>query len=133
MECAICHVVKAAKYKCPKCAAPYCSVACSKLHKESCGKDVPCAPSSNSSGASTTIPSSEEFFRNFGKLPLSQKQLERVSQNEDIREKLRNPLLREQMVEILNSNDPMKALESVSAQNKPLLDFIEELMKILEV
>jgi len=29
-----------AKYKCPKCRAPYCSVACCKLHREICSKGI---------------------------------------------------------------------------------------------
>ena len=33
--CSVCNNSEIAKYKCPKCRAPYCSVACCKSHKES--------------------------------------------------------------------------------------------------
>ena len=36
VKCSVCQEVDQPNYKCPKCRAPYCSVACCRKHKEHC-------------------------------------------------------------------------------------------------
>ncbi|XP_064323821.1 zinc finger HIT domain-containing protein 3 isoform X2 [Phalacrocorax carbo] len=37
--CGVCGAAGAAKYRCPRCAAAYCSVPCCRAHKERCAPE----------------------------------------------------------------------------------------------
>lgn len=62
LGCSVCKVVKEndpPKYKCPKCRASYCSVACCRQHKAVCpGKESEISASTNSTGTIKTGTSS---------------------------------------------------------------------------
>jgi hypothetical protein len=140
VDCPVCANSVPAKYKCPKCASPYCSVACFKIHKESCGKDAVLPQSAVATSSSFTpsnhpisLPSHDKLFRSFGTLPLSPEQLEKISLNENIRLRLQDAHVREMITAILTSQDPMAALDKCSSQSQSLLDFIEEILKVVEV
>lgn len=56
-DCLVCNNSQAAKYKCPRCYIPYCSLACGKAHKESCSDKGPSTdgPASGAAGGQTTL------------------------------------------------------------------------------
>ncbi|KAK4233240.1 hypothetical protein C8A03DRAFT_19646 [Achaetomium macrosporum] len=91
--CGVCGT-QPGKYKCPRCSMPYCSVACSKQHKENHPPDPPKPerPSSDASNTNKTNPPAEEdpysillehreaFQRLFAKYPSLPSALTRIQE-----------------------------------------------------
>ncbi|CAI5746015.1 unnamed protein product [Peronospora destructor] len=116
--CAMCETAEA-KYKCPTCRAPYCSLVCCKKHKK-----TPCEPVSvpeKPQESPTLVPGpapspftvmSEEKENE----KLTDEQMEVLSTSVEVKELLANPAITQALTQIDSSQDKIKALE------KALLD-----------
>ncbi|KAG7394481.1 ATP-dependent Clp protease proteolytic subunit 2, mitochondrial [Phytophthora boehmeriae] len=121
--CAVCETAEA-KYKCPTCRAPYCSLVCCKKHKE-----TPCEPQPasekpqvptaaaapvNTNGATASVGTEEEEIDPEHRLP--QERLDVLRSSAGVKEMLTNPAITQALTQINSSQDKMKTLE------KALLD-----------
>ncbi|CEG37721.1 Predicted MYND Zn-finger protein/hormone receptor interactor [Plasmopara halstedii] len=113
-QCEVCKTAEA-KYKCPTCRSPYCSLVCYKKHKE-----TPCEPEPvpdkhqemlQSTPASAAIDVDEEDAEK-----LTEEQLSVLKTSESVRKMLANPSITMALKQIECSQDMMKTLE------KALLD-----------
>ncbi|KAK8823664.1 hypothetical protein WA577_002583 [Blastocystis sp. JDR] len=127
--CVVCKEQES-KYRCPKCGAPYCSVACFKVHKTQCT-----APTeSNTAGQSTQKESgedasdvdSDENSDLLGNL-ISKERLQRIKESESIKELLNEPFLQRAIVKIMESDNKEKALMDLR-ENSEMAILIDELL-----
>ncbi|KAK1943535.1 Zinc finger HIT domain-containing protein 3 [Phytophthora citrophthora] len=117
-QCAVCEAAEA-KYKCPTCRAPYCSLVCCKKHKE-----TPCEPPSTPEQPqeppqSTPTPATAMNVDAKDEDPvekLTDEQMDVLRTCADVKEMLSNPAITQALTQINSSQDKMKALE------KALLD-----------
>ncbi|XP_064250966.1 zinc finger HIT domain-containing protein 3 [Passer domesticus] len=110
--CAECGAAGAARYRCPRCAAAYCSVPCCRSHRERCapaarreeeeeeeeeeaGRGSPPGP-----GAPEDIPGEEEEQ---DRVPPQKLQL--LGESAELRELLRNPHLRQLLLGLERARD----------------------------
>ena len=99
------------KYKCPTCRAPYCSVACSKKHKEICGRSLP--PSE---------PSKEP--------QISKNPFESFRKHKAIIDALADPRLQGIIARIDSSEDREQELVREMKLNPEFNAFVEELLSV---
>ncbi|KPI95614.1 Zinc finger HIT domain-containing protein 3 [Papilio xuthus] len=87
-----------AKYKCPKCRQPYCSVGCYKIHKEN-----PCsAPTPVTEPKSNVVHNTVEYeYPTEDTVPIEKLQL--LEQSSEVKKCLENPYVRE-MLELLDKS-----------------------------
>ncbi|KAI8371843.1 hypothetical protein BD560DRAFT_395605 [Blakeslea trispora] len=111
--CNICQEQEA-KYKCPKCRAPYCSLVCFKQHKE-----IPCEQNATDDKPVHTFrkeitpigpPDEEDPSR------LTQEDLAKLSYSKEIFEYLKDSQLREIITQIDASKTPERDLDRVRAE-----------------
>ncbi|KAG6614384.1 putative MYND Zn-finger protein/hormone receptor interactor [Phytophthora cinnamomi] len=118
--CAVCETAEA-KYKCPTCRAPYCSLVCCKKHKETPCESAPVpekpqeSPTPASAPASATAMDVEEEDANLAE-NLTDEQLGVLRTSAGVKEMLANPAITQALTQIDSSQDKMKTLE------KALLD-----------
>ncbi|KAL3663149.1 hypothetical protein V7S43_011560 [Phytophthora oleae] len=115
-QCAVCETAEA-KYKCPTCRAPYCSLVCCKKHKETpCepAPEKPQEPPQPMPAKATAMDVDAEDVDPAEKLTDEQMNVLRTC--DDIKEMLSNPAITQALTQIDSSQDKMKALE------KALLD-----------
>ncbi|XP_039576659.1 zinc finger HIT domain-containing protein 3 [Passer montanus] len=113
--CAECGAAGAARYRCPRCAAAYCSVPCCRSHRERCapaarreeeeeeeeeaGQGSPPGPG-GSPRAPEDIPGEEEEQ---DRVPPQKLQL--LGESAELRELLRNPHLRQLLLGLERARD----------------------------
>ncbi|XP_059607359.1 zinc finger HIT domain-containing protein 3 [Phlebotomus argentipes] len=121
-NCVICEE-NSAKYKCPTCAVPYCSVVCCKKHKES-----PCdAP--QSSLKPVTRAKSTILFPTEDTVP--EQTLEMLRNSAELKDLLRNPHLRRLLQELDGVQNAEKAMSA--AMQEPLFtEFADQVLRIVE-
>ncbi|KAI8061854.1 uncharacterized protein B0P05DRAFT_599502 [Gilbertella persicaria] len=124
--CQICEKQEA-KYKCPKCRAPYCSLVCFKTHKE-----IPCkAPSTN-----TTEPITRKEITPIGPPDeedpsrLTPEDLIKLSYSRDIHTFLQDSQLQETIRLLDASKTPEKDLDLVRAEYPKFDEFAKMLVDI---
>ncbi|EGZ13279.1 hypothetical protein PHYSODRAFT_354965 [Phytophthora sojae] len=117
--CAVCETAEA-KYKCPTCRAPYCSLVCCKKHKE-----TPCEPApapekpqepptaTPATGSASAVEKQEEED---GTEKLTDEQMSVLKTSAGVKEMLANPAIMQALTQIDSTQDKMKTLE------KALLD-----------
>ncbi|DBA02038.1 TPA: hypothetical protein N0F65_000285 [Lagenidium giganteum] len=103
--CQVCEQ-EPSKYKCPKCRAPYCSAACYKKHNEQPCEGPETSPPAQpgtepvtqpaTSDATQSTPTEEEIEPS---LVLGIEQLQTLVSNAQVRDKLRDPVLRQTLTE----------------------------------
>ncbi|KAG6613907.1 putative MYND Zn-finger protein/hormone receptor interactor [Phytophthora cinnamomi] len=116
--CAVCETAEA-KYKCPTCRAPYCSLVCCKKHKETPCESAPVPEQPQepptSAPATATAMDAEEEDANLAE-NLTDEQLGVLRTSAGVKEMLANPAITQALTQIDSSQDKMKTLE------KALLD-----------
>ncbi|KAG1690555.1 hypothetical protein DVH05_028058 [Phytophthora capsici] len=114
--CAVCEAAEA-KYKCPTCRAPYCSLVCCKKHKETPCEPAPAPEKPQEPPQPALAPATamdEEDADPAEKLTDEQMNVLRTC--DGINEMLSNPAITQALTQIDSTQDKMKALE------KALLD-----------
>ncbi|XP_011312038.1 zinc finger HIT domain-containing protein 3 [Fopius arisanus] len=123
-NCCICSAESAA-YKCPTCRQLYCSSACCRSHKSS-----PCSPpeAPEARGDDAKPPRGYDFPTEDTVPP---QKLEQLRDNEDVKESLKNPHVRDIVRAILNDSDPTKAI--ALAMTEPIfVELADACLKVVE-
>ena len=123
--CCICDKTDCS-YKCPICKVPYCSVVCYKEHKES-----NCQPEeSQQGGVKEDKPERIKYeFPTEDTVPIEK--LEQLRYNEDLRNCLKNPHVRNIMRAILTDKNPTKVI--ALAMTEPIfVEMANECLKVVE-
>ncbi|CAH8517254.1 unnamed protein product [Schistosoma mattheei] len=119
--CAICSI-ETYKYKCPRCIAPYCSLACYQKHKQNECKPETCVPRV----VHATVEREDEMVDYVPK-----KILEGLKYSDKIRDLLKNHHLRSLLRFLNDTNKPYSALENV--MREPIfVEFSDECLKIVD-
>ncbi|KAI9917290.1 hypothetical protein PsorP6_012940 [Peronosclerospora sorghi] len=106
--CVVCETI-GAKYKCPTCRTPYCSLICCKKHKE-----TPCEPLSVlEKPHEPLIPPSEPVDEDEDENAerLTDEQLSLLLASEEVKKQLANPVIIQTLTKIESSQNKMKMLE----------------------
>mmetsp|Transcript_15554 Transcript_15554/g.24177 ORF Transcript_15554/g.24177 Transcript_15554/m.24177 type:complete len:254 (+) Transcript_15554:119-880(+) len=152
VNCSVCHT-EIGKYKCPKCRAPYCSVACCKSHRESCTcvpiendpKSADAAPTAQikSKYADYILPASEvaEKMKRRKSLAsrgaeeeeeewrLTPNMLSRLDENDWLRNEVSSDGgLRQIIVDIDCASDREKALNEAKVKYPRFAEFVEKML-----
>ena len=122
--------VETNKYKCPKCRKLYCSVACYKVHKESCkhmnhGQTVKDANEEDKDQAAAPKPLG-------GVEVLSTQRIDKLRQDPYIRRILGSKRLQEHIRTIDSAEDRAEALRKKRKSNKEFHEFVQKMMVIVE-
>ncbi|XP_046680066.1 zinc finger HIT domain-containing protein 3 [Homalodisca vitripennis] len=123
MNCKVCTQNNTAKYKCPTCRIPYCSLTCWKQHK-----GTNCSPVVES-----VIPTSETSnlynFPTEETVPLEKLKL--LEHNQELKNLLCNRHLRDLLIALDKSPNPMAAMQQ--AMLEPIfVEFADECLKVVE-
>ncbi|CAH0474564.1 unnamed protein product [Peronospora belbahrii] len=109
--CAVCETTEA-KYKCPTCRVPYCSLVCCKEHKKTPCEPVPVPKKPQEPPTSSSAIVSEDMEAE----KLTNEQMEVLQKSVEVKKMLKNSLITQTLIQIDTSQNKMKALE------KALLD-----------
>ncbi|XP_043485601.1 zinc finger HIT domain-containing protein 3 [Polistes fuscatus] len=127
--CSICEK-DLAKYKCPTCRTPFCSVTCGKEHKKADCKPsspTPPPPSSLLSPSSPETKSEEDAEKDIVPLEILQK----LSQNQEVKNCLKNPQVRDIVTFIANNEDPMEAI-NLAMTESVFVELADACLKVVE-
>ncbi|KAF7988983.1 hypothetical protein HCN44_007293 [Aphidius gifuensis] len=115
--CSVCETNNAL-YKCPACKTPYCSIECCKNHKlNKCETSI--ADDKNNNSTDESLEKKFEYnFPTEDTVPLDK--LELLRSNDDVKQCLANPHVRDIIKEILTSPDQMTAIGN--AIREPIFD-----------
>ncbi|XP_059573345.1 zinc finger HIT domain-containing protein 3 isoform X1 [Alligator mississippiensis] len=126
-----------AKYRCPRCREPYCSVPCCRQHKERCAAPRHSPPASRPPGAATAhtpgnswsvediLTDSDEQDR----VPLQK--LKRLGESEELKDLLRNPHLRQLLVAV-DQAEERNSLMKRYMQEPLFVEFVDCCLRIVE-
>ncbi|XP_054066348.1 zinc finger HIT domain-containing protein 3 [Rissa tridactyla] len=140
--CGVCGAAGAAKYRCPRCAAAYCSVPCCRTHKERCAPE----PQRERSAAGQALPggakgagqaaggawSVEDILREGeeqDRVPLQKLQL--LAESEELRGLLLNPHLRQLLLTIDQAEDKSSLMKKYM-QEPLFVEFADCCLRIVE-
>ncbi|KAM6372746.1 zinc finger HIT domain-containing protein 3 isoform 2-T2 [Pluvialis apricaria] len=140
--CGVCGAADAAKYRCPRCAAAYCSVPCCRTHRERCtaepaaerraaGQAFPGGPSG--AGRRAGGPWSVEDILADGeeqdRVPLQKLQL--LGESEELRGLLLNPHLRQLLLTVDQAEDKSSLMKKYM-QEPLFVEFADCCLRIVE-
>ncbi|KAI4477845.1 hypothetical protein M0804_012325 [Polistes exclamans] len=127
--CSICEK-DLAKYKCPTCRTLFCSVICGKEHKKADCKTpspTPPPPSSLLSPPSVENKSKEDAENE----TIPSEILEKLSQDQTIKNCLKNPQVRDILHFVVNNEDPMEALD-LALTESIFVELADACLKVVE-
>ncbi|XP_075374356.1 zinc finger HIT domain-containing protein 3 [Mycteria americana] len=142
--CGVCGAAGAAKYRCPRCAAAYCSVPCCRTHKERCtpepkreqersagGQAFPGGP--NHGGQQADGPWSVEDILTEDdeqdRVPLQKLKL--LGESEELRGLLLNPHLRQLLLTVDQAEDKSSLMKKYM-QEPLFVEFADCCLRIIE-
>ncbi|KAM7088613.1 zinc finger HIT domain-containing protein 3 [Ciconia boyciana] len=142
--CGVCGAAGAAKYRCPRCAAAYCSVPCCRTHKERCtpepkreqersagGQAFPGGP--NRGGQHADGPWSVEDILTEDdeqdRVPLQKLKL--LGESEELRGLLLNPHLRQLLLTVDQAEDKSSLMKKYM-QEPLFVEFADCCLRIIE-
>ncbi|XP_075024505.1 glucosaminyl-phosphatidylinositol-acyltransferase PIGW isoform X3 [Calonectris borealis] len=144
--CGVCGAAGAAKYRCPRCAAAYCSVPCCRTHKERCtpepkreqereraaaGQVFPGGP--NRGGQHADSPWSVEDILTEDdeqdRVPLQKLKL--LGESEELRSLLLNPHLRQLLLTVDQAEDKSSLMKKYM-QEPLFVEFADCCLRIVE-
>ncbi|KAM9218556.1 zinc finger HIT domain-containing protein 3 [Leptosomus discolor] len=143
--CGVCGAAGAAKYRCPRCAAAYCSVPCCRTHKERCTPE-PKRERAAAAAAGQAFPggvsragqhadsrrSVEELLTEEDeqdRVPLQKLQL--LGESEELRGLLLNPHLRQLLLAVDQAEDKSSLLKKYM-QEPLFVEFADCCLSIVE-
>ncbi|XP_074016640.1 zinc finger HIT domain-containing protein 3 [Numenius arquata] len=138
--CGVCGAAGAAKYRCPRCAAAYCSVPCCRTHKERCAPEPERSAGGESSpggaegaGQAAGGPWSVEDIlsedEEQDRVPLQKLQL--LGESEELRGLLLNPHLRQLLLTIDGAEDKSSLMKKYM-QEPLFVEFADCCLRIVE-
>ena len=129
MECVCCHKDKA-PYRCPKCIAKYCSVACYKIHKESCSSSIDDQGAQLNGQESTQTVLAENATQHtlIDTEILSEESKIHLRSSKWLKDILKSNRLREQILAIDKGKDRLKALKAVRKSNTEFDIFVSKML-----
>ncbi|XP_030328653.1 zinc finger HIT domain-containing protein 3 [Strigops habroptila] len=134
-RCSVCGAAGAAKYRCPRCAAAYCSVPCCRAHKERCTPE----PKREQEPAAAVLPPpadspwsvddilSEDDERD--RVPLQKLKL--LGESEELRALLLNPHLRQLLLTVDQAEDKSSLMKKYM-QEPLFVEFADCCLGIVE-
>ncbi|KAI8050367.1 hypothetical protein BDF22DRAFT_696820 [Syncephalis plumigaleata] len=127
--CQVCEQVEA-KYKCPTCYLAFCSVACSRKHKE-----TPCQkPESPKMPFEHSVTSSEQANETDIAFPLDQEQLVKIDNDATLQQQLQHSRLKTTIQYILGHTELAerdKVLEQLLASDDDFRTFTNQLLEVV--
>ncbi|XP_051491463.1 zinc finger HIT domain-containing protein 3 [Apus apus] len=142
--CGVCGAAGAAKYRCPRCAAAYCSVPCCRIHRERCTPEPEPEPGRSAAGqASPGGPSRpaqqgaspwsvEDILTEDAeqdRVPLQKLKL--LGESEELRGLLLNPHLRQLLLTIDQAEDKSSLMKKYM-QEPLFVEFADCCLRIVE-
>ncbi|XP_074778682.1 zinc finger HIT domain-containing protein 3 isoform X1 [Athene noctua] len=135
--CGVCGAAGAAKYRCPRCAAAYCSVPCCRTHRERCtpepkreraaaGRAPPGGQHAASPWSVEDILTEEEEQ---DRVPLQK--LKRLGESEELRDLLLNPHLRQLLLTVDQAEDKSSLMKKYM-QEPLFVEFADCCLRIVE-
>lgn len=142
--CAVCKV-EPHKYRCSTCRkVRYCSLACHKVHRETCSGETittttattASASASRSSGGAAGGSSSGAVVHHLPELEpddpryiaVTQEQLARIRGSSSLRAKLRDERLQAVITRVVGTKDPVAELIRLRATSQRFADFADDLL-----
>ncbi|NXN17956.1 ZNHI3 protein, partial [Indicator maculatus] len=129
--CGVCWVAGAAKYRCPRCAAAYCSVPCCRTHKgEWLAALGPCAaPLFSPTGSPWSVEDILTEDDEQDRVPLQKLKL--LGESEELQGLLLNPHLR-QLLLTLDQAEDKSSLMKKYMQEPLFVEFADCCLRIVE-
>ncbi|NWX05048.1 ZNHI3 protein, partial [Caloenas nicobarica] len=135
--CGVCGAAGPARYRCPRCAAAYCSVPCCRTHKERCAPEPRREPEPERAGGPVVQraggPWSVEDILTDGdeqdRVPLHRLRL--LGESEELRALLLNPHLR-QLLQTLDQAEDKSSLMKKYMQEPLFVEFADCCLGIVE-
>ncbi|CAN8076515.1 unnamed protein product [Agarophyton chilense] len=128
--CLVCNE-QHAKYKCPTCRLPFCSVPCSKSHKQNCAPlPLVTAPRLKVVDEQKAKRQQEEESLPVDLLLLKTEQLRSLENDREVQRKLRDDRLLEILQHIDSSSNRVKTLE-MRMKDPAFLEFCDDVLKAL--
>jgi len=128
--CQVCEET-AAKYKCPTCVVPYCSVNCFRSHRDHCIPPVveSAVDQGENSGGGNNDAAAEYRFKTADTVP--KEKLDLLGKSETLKNLLRNPHLQNFLKTIDSSDNPPRLMRK--AMYEPLfVEFVDECLKVVD-
>ncbi len=126
-KCRVCREAEA-KYKCPTCRIPFCSVACSKVHKQ-----TPCTPPPPPEPvAPPPLAKNGKQKEEDEKVTLTDEQRRGLDNSEKVQSKMKSARLRRDLAAILGAADPGAAL-SAAMQDEDFVSFCDDILEATAV
>ncbi|KAM6048598.1 zinc finger HIT domain-containing protein 3 isoform 2-T2 [Theristicus caerulescens] len=140
--CAVCGAAGAAKYRCPRCAAAYCSVPCCRAHKERCTPE----PERERSAAGEAFPGGANRAGQHADSPWSVEdilteddeqdrvplqKLKLLGESEELRGLLLNPHLRQLLLTVDQAEDKSSLMKKYM-QEPLFVEFADCCLRIVE-
>ncbi|XP_074701495.1 zinc finger HIT domain-containing protein 3 isoform X2 [Strix aluco] len=113
--CGVCGAAGAAKYRCPRCAAAYCSVPCCRTHRERCTPE----PKQERAAAGQAFPGGPERGG------------QRAGESEELRDLLLNPHLRQLLLTVDQAEDKSSLMKKYM-QEPLFVEFADCCLRIVE-
>ncbi|XP_059685213.1 zinc finger HIT domain-containing protein 3 [Gavia stellata] len=131
--CSVCGAAGAAKYRCPRCAAAYCSVPCCRTHKERCTpepkqereRSLSPSPADSPWSVEDILTEDDEQDR----VPLQKLKL--LGESEELRGLLRNPHLRQLLLTVDQAEDKSSLMKKYM-QEPLFVEFADCCLRIVE-
>ncbi|XP_064323820.1 zinc finger HIT domain-containing protein 3 isoform X1 [Phalacrocorax carbo] len=134
--CGVCGAAGAAKYRCPRCAAAYCSVPCCRAHKERCAPEREPErerPAGGQAGQAADSPWSVEDILTEGdeqdRVPLQKLKL--LGESRELRGLLLNPHLRQLLLTVDQAEDKSSLMKKYM-QEPLFVEFADCCLRIIE-
>ncbi|NXI39234.1 ZNHI3 protein, partial [Galbula dea] len=137
--CGVCGAGGAAKYRCPRCAAAYCSVPCCRTHKERCtpepkreqeraavGQVFPGGPNAESPWSVEDILTEDDEQ---DRVPLQKLKL--LGESEELRTLLLNPHLKQLLLTVDQAEDKSSLMKKYM-QEPLFVEFADCCLRIVE-
>ncbi|XP_065709395.1 zinc finger HIT domain-containing protein 3 [Patagioenas fasciata] len=136
--CGVCGAAGAAQYRCPRCAAAYCSVPCCRTHKERCAPEPrpeperaggPGCPVEQRAGGPWSVEDILTDEDEQDRVPLHRLRL--LGESEELRALLLNPHLR-QLLQTLDQAEDKSSLMKKYMQEPLFVEFADCCLGIVE-
>ncbi|KAM9370686.1 zinc finger HIT domain-containing protein 3 [Phaethornis superciliosus] len=135
--CGVCGAAEAAKYRCPRCSALYCSVPCCRTHREQCTAEPPSAavaadrasPGRQQGASPWSVEDILTADDEQDRVPLQKLKL--LGESEELRSLLLNPHLRQLLLTVDQAEDKSSLMKKYM-QEPLFVEFADCCLRIVE-